>query len=125
VWEDTTPPDVACEEGTNPSGKNTPRARNADGFWKLVAVDAVDPDPVIYVEDTGSGVVFGPFTSGTQVKYTEAPGVTPKIKKIGNGKGAPFVEWHILGQGDMCVSAVDASGNVADCVECLVPPPPK
>jgi hypothetical protein len=124
-WVDTTPPDVSCEEGTNPSGKNTPKSKNADGFWKLLAEDAVDPDPQIYITDTGSGTVFGPFESGTQIKWTEAPGVTPKMKKIGSGEGAPWVDYHILGQGDPCVSAVDASGNVAECVECLVPPPPK
>lgn len=124
-WVDTTPPDVDCVEGTNPSGKNTPKSHNSDGFWKLLAEDAVDPDPMIYVEDSGSGTVFGPFPSGTQIKYTEAPGVTPKIKKIGNGEGAPFVDFHILGKGDPCVYAIDYSGNVAECIECLVPPPPK
>ncbi|MBN1641192.1 MAG: VWA domain-containing protein [Anaerolineae bacterium] len=124
-WVDTTPPDVSCVEGTNPSGKNTPRSKNSDGFWKLLAEDAVDPDPMIYVVDTGSGEVFGPFESGTQIKYTQAPGVTPKAKKIGSEDGAPFVDWHILGKGDPCVYAIDYSGNIAECVECLVPPPPK
>ena len=35
------------------------------------------------------------------------------------------VDWHIIGNGDAEVTAVDQSGNVSDSVSCLVPPPPK
>jgi len=45
---------------------------------------------------------------------------------MGSDKGeAGAVSWHIIGNGDPCVSAVDASGNKSDCMDCLVPPPPK
>lgn len=137
VAPDLTPPEVECLETVNPHGDNVPPAgkttppgpkggQNEDGFYQLTALDEVDPDPQIFVEDTGSGTVFGPFASGTKIKYTEAKGAPPSQKKIGSGKGqAGAVDWHITGNGDAAVYAVDASGNEASPVSCLVPPPPK
>lgn len=126
-WVDTTPPAGACAEGTNPHGKTKPGAKNEDGFYELLAEDALDPDPQIYVIDSGSGTVWGPFSSGTQVKYTEAPGAPPSQKKIGSDTGqAGAVAWHITGNGDACIYTVDAAGNQSECNCCLlVPPPPK
>jgi hypothetical protein len=119
-WVDTTPPVAACPESVNPSGGNVPNAHNEDGFFQLTATDAVDPNPKIFVVDLGTGTVFGPFASGTNVKYTQAPGATPSISP-----GAGAVDWKIKGQGDMGVYAVDGSGNQSATVSCLVPPPPK
>lgn len=138
-WVDTTPPVPACLETTNPHGKNVPKApgnggqdQNQDGFYEIGASDDVfgDADLEVYVEDTGSGTVFGPFPVGTKIKYTEANGAAPSIKAMGsnngNGNGAgSAVDWHIKGTGDASVFAVDGSGNVSDAVSCLVPPPPK
>jgi hypothetical protein len=128
-WVDTTPPVAACVEGVNPSGKHIPAApgkggqgQNQDGFYELYAVDMVWPssDIMMYVTDTGSGVVFGPFPVGTYIKYTQAPGGKPSIQPM-----AGAVSWHIHGKGDASFSAVDGSGNMSDGVMCLVPPPPK
>ena len=86
----------------------------------------MDPDPQIYVLDSGSGTIFGPFASGTTIKYTEAPGATPTQKKIGSDKGnSNAIDWHITGNGDAYIYAVDASGNTSSDAACLVPPPPK
>lgn len=114
---DTTPPAVACAEGTNPGGK-VPNAHNQDGFFELLATDIVDPDPVIWVRDSGSGTVFGPYASGQVVKYTETPGGQPREKEMPGGI------LHLFGTGDMEMYAADFSGNVSDPVSCLVPPPP-
>lgn len=132
-WQDTTPPVPSCIETVNPAGKNVPPAgttlpgtkggQNPDGYYKLTAKDAVDPKPMIFVKDTGSGIVFGPFTSGTNIKYTEDSTATPIQQFIGGPKSA--VSWHIIGKGDAAVYAVDAKGNTANSVSCLVPPPPK
>jgi hypothetical protein len=134
---DTTPPDVWCVEAVNPSGKKVPPAgsttlpgskggQNEDGFYQLMTVDICDPEPQIYITDTGSGTVFGPFAGETVVKYTEDSDATPEMKKIGSDKGkAGAVSYHIIGNGDPCITAVDFSGNVASCVDCLVPGPPK
>jgi hypothetical protein len=137
TWQDTTAPVVDCAEGTNPHGQHVPPAghttlpgskggQNEDGFYRLDAKDAVDPNPQIFVADLGSGTVFGPFESGTTIKYTQAKGATPGQKKIGSTKGkAGAVAWHIIGNGDLGLYAVDASGNRSDVLSCLVPPPPK
>jgi hypothetical protein len=133
---DTTAPVAACRETTNPSGKNVPRSgptagnsgQNPDGFYELLASDNVDPDPDIFVVDKGTDgtfgtaddTTFGPFSSGTKIKYTEANGATP-----GQKPGAGDIDWRINGRGDFGVYAVDASGNVGDHVQCHVPPPPK
>jgi len=136
-WVDTTPPEVACTETVNPHGNKIPPAgsttppgskggQNEDGFYQLTAQDDVDPNPMIYVTDSGSGMVFGPFPSGTQIKYTEDSEAVPEQKKMGSDKGqAGAIDWHIIGNGDPCVYAVDVSGNQSECVDCLVPPPPK
>lgn len=130
-WVDTTPPLPACSETTNPSGANVPPAgsslpnhsgQNEDGFYELTATDAVDPDPEIFVLDGGSGTVFGPFASGTRIKYTEA-NRAPTQRPMG-GPGSA-VAWHIWGTGDAFVYAVDDDGNASDPVACLVPPQPK
>ncbi|HMM43072.1 MAG TPA: VWA domain-containing protein [Thermomicrobiales bacterium] len=127
-WVDTTPPVTACVQGPNPGGKipkapgNGGQGQNQDGFYQLNAEDAVWPaeDIEIFVVDTGTGTVFGPFAVGTNIKYTEANGATPSQEPM---SGA--VAWHIKGQGDMAIVAVDGSGNASDPLMCLVPPPPK
>jgi hypothetical protein len=136
TWVDTTPPVVACPEGTNPHGHVPPAGhttlpgpkggQNEDGFYRLDATDTVDPNPQAFVVDLGSGTVFGPFASGTNIKYTEANGVKPRQKKMGSTHGkAGRVAWHIFGKGDMGLYSTDASGNTSAVTSCLVPPKPK
>jgi hypothetical protein len=127
---DVVPPEAACAETVNPSGNNVPKApgkggqgQNQDGFYELQATDNFDPTLDLFVTDTGSGVVFGPFPSGTRIKYTEANGAVPSIKAMGGPDSA--VDWHIKGQGDAQLTAVDDAGNVSAAAACLVPPPPK
>jgi hypothetical protein len=87
----------------------------------------VDLDPEIFVVDMGADNVFGtagdfefgPFSSPTNIKYTEANGADPSIKP-----GSSDVDWKIKGQGDAAVYALDFTGNVSDPVYCLVPPDP-
>ena len=117
-----------CEESVNPHGQNTPPAgsttlpgaqggQNEDGFWRVSS----DTGFNVFVVDTGSGTVFGPYPSGTVVKYTEANGATPEAKTIGSTNGqAGAVTVHITGTGDMGVRTIDSG-----IVLCLVPPPPK
>ena len=119
-----------CVETTNPHGQNVPPAgsttmpgprggQNDDGFYKIGS----DTGTAVKVKDTGSGTIFGLFPSGTKIKYTEAPGGTPSIKKIGSTNGqAGAVKWHITGTGDAFVFPVD---NFNNGVFCRVPPPPK
>ncbi len=123
---DTTPPATSCPATTNPSGKNVPPAgnnpksgQNPDGFYMLAAVDIVDPNPTITLVDTGSGHVFGPFPSGTKIKYVQANS-GPTIRS-----GPGVIDWMITGTGDAQITGLDASGNASNPVDCLVPKPPK
>jgi hypothetical protein len=123
---DVTPPQAACDPTTNPSGGNVPPAgsnpksgQNPDGFYVLTGSDNVDPTVQIFLTDSGSGTVFGPFASGTKIKLVQAPGATPSIKP-----GSGVIDWKITIKGDAVLSVTDAAGNETN-VSCLVPPPPK
>jgi hypothetical protein len=135
---DVTPPCVWCVESVNPHGKTVPPAgystlpgpkggKNEDGFYRICASDNVDPAPDIYVGTNCANPEFGPFSSGTVVKITQAPGAAPSIKKIGSTNGqAGAVAWHITLPTDPVIKAVDSSGNYKCCSCCCpVPPPPK
>jgi hypothetical protein len=131
---DVTPPVASCDETVNPHGQKVPPAgsttlpgskggQNEDGFYQLLATDNVDTNPQVFVLDTGSGTVFGPFASGTNIKYTQDPTATPTQQQMGSSTDA--LSWHVIGTGDAATYAVDASGNVSAQASCLVPPPPK
>lgn len=124
TWKDTIPPVPSAVAGPNPGG-NVPGSsgkggQNPSGFYRLLAVDAVDENPQVFLRDSVSTVVFGPFASGVALKYTQAPGATPEQKAM-----AGDVAWHITGKGDAQVYARDCAGNVSDFVWALVPPGPK
>lgn len=114
---DTTAPSVGCPEGPNPGGA-VPGSHNPDGFFVLEATDVVDGSPQVFLRDTGSGTVWGPFESGQKIKYTQN-GAKPSSKPMPGG----IVK--ITGTGDAEVYATDFSGNTAAPVACLVPRPPK
>jgi hypothetical protein len=123
---DVTAPVASCLQGLNPTGTVIPAAgnnpnsgQNPDGFYKVGATDNVDPTSQVFVKDMGSGTVFGPFPSTTNIKYTQAPGATPG-SRVGPG-GVVF----ITGTGDAVVYSVDAGGNPSALVSCKVPPPPR
>jgi hypothetical protein len=119
-----------CTETTNPHGQTVPPAgsttlpgpnggQNEDGFYLISSNTGVD----VFVKDLGSGTIFGPFPSGTKIKYTQAPGATPSSKTIGSTSGqAGAVLVHITGTGD---AFVFPTGELNHGVSCLVPPPPK
>ncbi len=114
------PPTVSCVKGVNPSGKNIPPAKGGqDGFYQLLAIDSLDPAPKIFVKDTGSGAIFGPFTNGTNIKYTQSS--TPDQKNIGGPNSA--VAWHITGKGDAAIYAVNLANIKSQEMACLGPPP--
>src|SRR5262249_31783761 len=98
-------PIVNCQPGTNPSGKNVPRG-NA-GFIQLLAQDNCDPNPRIFVRDSASAFVAGPFASGSGVKITVAKGATPSMEPMGGGLT------HITLKGAPLLIAIDADGNAS------------
>jgi hypothetical protein len=128
-----TPADVqyasgTCIEDVNPHGGTVPPAgqtppgngpgQNEDGFYQVGTSDGSE----VIVTDLGSGTQFGPYPSGTVVKYTQATGATPSEKKIGSTDGqAGAVLVHITGTADFSVTPVGGGTSTT----CLVPRPPK
>jgi hypothetical protein len=111
---DVTPPEVSCEPGPNPAGY-VPGSTNA-GFYQMLSSDNVDAAVDVYIHDTGSSAVFGPFDSGTTFKLTQAPGATPSAEPF---HGA--VDWTVKLNGDAELHATDAAGNESTAL-CEVPP---
>jgi hypothetical protein len=118
---DTTPPVPSCGQTNNPSGGNTPPAKNEDGFFVLKAKDIADPSAVVYIIDSAdTSVRFGPYPSGTKIKLVQAPGATQNVKP-----GTGDIDYKVTLKGDALVVGADRYGNVSAPVRCLVPPPPK
>ena len=122
-------PVAACVESVNPSGKNVPKAgatrpnpqgQNQDGFYQLLGGDEGGMLDV-YVMDMETGVVFGPYASGTNIKYTENKAI-PSVKPMAGPTSA--VDYKITGQGDAAVFAVDVNDVMSKPAFCMVPPPP-
>jgi hypothetical protein len=112
---DVLAPVVSCKQGPNPAGR-MPQGGDPDGFFQLSATDNVDDELDIYVHDTGSDAVFGPYANGSTFKITQAPGATPQETA---GTGA--VDWRLRLQGDALVTVTDAAGNIGTAT-CEVPP---
>lgn len=126
-WIDITPPTGSCSPTHNPSGGKIPSAgnnpksgQNPDGFYVLNVTDNADPSPQVFVHDSGSAAVFGPYADGTTIKLTQAPGARPSAKP---GPGA--IDWKITLKGDAELFFEDASGNESGPASCRVPPRPK
>jgi len=77
----------------NPSGKISPPAKgigaNPNGYYQVLAKDNSDPNPSIYIKDTGSTFVAGPFKDGDIVRLKHAgstpsstPGTAPIVAVI-------------------------------------------
>ena len=122
--EDREAPLALCAPGVNPSGKKVPTAgknprsgENPDGFYQVGAADNCDSSPQIYIKDSASSFIAGPFHAGDNVKITQAPGAKPSQKPM-----AGAVLAHIKLKGDALLYAVDASGNISTPLVCHVPP---
>jgi hypothetical protein len=137
IFEDKSITVVAatCDPTENPHGNNKPVApgnggqgQNQDGFYEVGSTSG----EAVFVLDDGSGTVFGPLDSGSEIKYTEDDDAIPSTQAMGanNGQGdngknkGNDTDFHIIGNGDALVVYVDGFGNVTTA-SCLVPPPPK
>jgi hypothetical protein len=115
---DEAPRVAACADGVNPHGNAA--NGNGNGFYQLTGTPD-DGSAWILVLDTGhdgiagtdDDTTFGPYESGTGIKYTEAAS-TPKAKKMGSGNGhAGAVAWHITGNGPAAVYPQGANASAA------------
>src|SRR5207249_762523 len=78
--QDLEGPQVACRPAPNPGGKKIPPAgkngqpgQNPAGFYQLLTKDNCDPAPKIFVGDSASSFIAGPFANGDIVKITSSP----------------------------------------------------
>jgi hypothetical protein len=124
---DSEAPRVAVRPAPNPSGgkipvagKNPGSGQNPDGYYELLAKDNCDANPLLYVRDSASSFVAGPFGNGDIVKITQDPTATPERKAMSG-----VVVAHLILNGDGLVYAVDSAGNASPPVNALVPPPPR
>ncbi len=94
------PPEAECIETTNPHGKNVPPAgsttlpgpkggQNEDGFYLLGATDDVDPDPQIFVVDTGTGPSSGPSPTATRSSTPRRRGESRTRRRSGATTARP------------------------------------
>ena len=123
-----------CLPTVNPHGKNEPSApgngdqgMNQDGFY-IFGVLGDDETVDVRIRDDESGIVFGPYSDGTRIKWVEANGTEPSETIMGgnngNGKGeALAVDYQIKANGDAQAFVVDERG-VETSVTCLVPNDP-
>lgn len=116
---DTTPPVSTCVPGNNP-GNKAPSSNNPDGFYTIGSTDVADAHVDVFIHDSGSAAVFGPYPSTTAMKLTQAPGATPNVKP-----GAGAVDIKVTLKGDALIVGVDDAHNSSPAVSCLVPPGPK
>ncbi len=103
-------PIARCEPTTNPAGQtndaNSGNVGDNEGFFQLIALDSCDANPALFVKDTKSDFVAGPFQSMDKIKLTQARGREPIQKKM-----AGEIVAQVILRGDAAVYAVDASGN--------------
>jgi hypothetical protein len=83
--EPARPERAACwvEQVSGPAGQNE------DGFYRISS----DTGVAVFVVDLGTGTTFGPFPSGTVVKYTQSPGATPARRRSGVTTSRP-ARWN-------------------------------
>jgi hypothetical protein len=121
-------PEVACRPAPNPSAKKIPISGkyentgvNPASYWQLIAKDNCDPHPLLFLHDSASSFVAGPYNSGDIVKLSQNNGGTP----VANPSTPPVVA-HIHINGDALVYGVDSSGNQSsDPCTILIPGGPQ
>ena len=115
---DKEPPVVECKPARSPDCKNTPASRADDdeksfGILQLFTRDNCDPNPKIFVKDSATGLISGPYQSGDKVKLTHS-----RRDKPNQNKPAPAGIPQIQIRGDALIYAVDASGNISQTLRC-------
>ena len=90
--------------------RNPLRAANHE---QLQASDNCDPDPLIYINDSASAFVAGPFHNTDKVVIMRGPSLTPSQHAASGG----YVG-EIWLKGDAWIWAVDSAGNASTPVNC-------
>jgi len=127
--KDCEAPVVSCRAVHKSSGnrnaeadKDSEREEDPDGLFQLLGHDNCDSSPRLYLQDSASGFLAGPFANGDIVKITKKHG-RQDLDDAKDSKNArnPIVA-HIGLEGNGLLYGVDASGNVGASVLCSVRP---
>jgi len=126
--KDCEPPVVSCRAVGKPSSKessksdkDSERDQDPDGIYQLLAHDNCDPNPRLYIQDSGSGFLAGPFANGDIVKITKKGGHEDSDDAKDSKHGRPPMVAHLRLEGNGLLYGVDGSGNVGASVLCSVP----
>jgi hypothetical protein len=84
------------------------------GRFQLLASDNCDPDPRIYIGDSRSSFVAGPFHNLDLIEIGAGPSLTPNQHAPASGPDVAVV----FTKGDPLLWAVDSSGNASAPVKC-------
>ena len=126
--KDCEPPVVSCRPVHKPAGKSSgksdkdsEREENLDGFLQLLGHDNCDSNPRLYIQDSASGLLSGPFANGDIVKLTKKHGrQDPEDAKDSKIPHRQIVA-NVRLEGNGLLYGVDANGNVGASVLCRVP----
>ena len=86
------------------------------GSFQLLASDNCDPDPRIYIGDSRSSFVAGPFNNLDLIEIGAGPSLTPN-QHAPVTFPAPTVA-VVFTKGDPLLWAVDSSGNASTPIKC-------
>jgi hypothetical protein len=84
------------------------------GRFQLLASDNCDPDPKIYIGDSRSSFVAGPFHNLDLIEIGAGPSLTPNQHAPASGPDVAVV----FTKGDPLLWAVDSSGNASTPIKC-------
>ena len=85
------------------------------GSFKLFAADNCDPDPLIYISDSVTGFVAGPFHNGDQVEIAKGPSLSNSQHPPASGPNSAV----IFLEGGARMYSVDSAGNVSPITKVL------
>jgi len=85
------------------------------GQFQLLASDDCDPDPLIYISDSATGFVAGPFHNGDQVEIAKGPSLSNSQHPPASGPNSAV----IFLQGGARMYSVDSGGNTSPITKVL------
>jgi hypothetical protein len=111
--DDTEPPNASYT--TIQAFQTFPNPLRRVGHFKLFASDNCDPVPLIYISDSVTGFVAGPFHNGDQVEIAKGPSLSNSQHAPAGGPNSAV----IFLQGGARMYSVDSAGNTSPITKVL------
>jgi len=116
IIQDNEPPRVTCRAAADPADNKIAAKNNSpnpNGYFQLLSKDNCDSNPQIFIQDSSSAFVAGPFAVGEIVKISPLS-TRPPSSKPSSGN----VIANITLTGNALIYGVDAAGNASVPVPC-------